>query len=97
MNLLLTSVGKYVPPRVSPPLLCSLLCSSSLQRIESSNAALASDVLAIKHYIASNQALGGSKVPALSAINDDAMSTTLSASLMISAEASQPWSTIGFD
>ena len=36
-------------------------------------------------------------MPALSAVNDDPMSTTLSASLMMSAEVSQPWSTIGFD
>ena len=41
--------------------------------------------------------MGASKVPGLSAINDDPMRTALSASLMISAEASQPWSTIGFD
>ena len=36
-------------------------------------------------------------MPVLSAIDEDPMSTTLSASLMINAEASQPWSTIGFD
>lgn len=41
--------------------------------------------------------MDGSKVPVLSAVNDDPMSTTLSASLMISAEASRPWSIIGFD
>ena len=58
---------------------------------------MASDVQAIKNYIASNQAVIGSKAPALSALNDELMSTTLSASLMANAEASQPWSTIGFD
>ena len=36
-------------------------------------------------------------MPALSAVDDDLMSTTLSANLMINAEASQPWNTIGFD
>ena len=56
-----------------------------------------SDVQAIKDCIASNQAIIGSKTPALSAFDDDLMSTTLSASLMTNAEASQPWSTIGFD
>lgn len=58
---------------------------------------MASDVQAIKNYIASNQAVIGSKAPALSALDDELMSTTLSASLMANAEASQPWSTIGFD
>ena len=56
-----------------------------------------SDVQAIKDYISSNQVIIGSKTPALSAFDDDLMSTTLSASLMTNAEASQPWSTIGFD
>ena len=58
---------------------------------------MASDVQAIKNYIASNQAVIGSKAPALSALDDELMSTTLSASLVANAEASQPWSTIGFD
>ena len=56
-----------------------------------------SDVQAIKSYITSNQANVGSKSPALSAVDDDLMSTSLSASLMTNAEASQPWSTIGLD
>ena len=58
---------------------------------------MANNVQAIKDHIASNQAVIGFKVPALSAIDDDLMSTTISASLMANAEASQPWSTIGFD
>lgn len=58
---------------------------------------MTNDVRAIKSYVASNQAVIESKVPVLSTIDDDLMSTTLSASLMINAEASQPWSTIGFD
>lgn len=74
-----------------------MLYSSSLQRIESSNTALTNDVRAIKNYIASNQGVVESKVPVLSALDDDLMSTTLSASLMINAEASQPWSTIRVD
>ena len=36
-------------------------------------------------------------MPVLSAVDDNLMSTILSASLMIYAEASQPWTTIGFD
>ena len=71
--------------------------SSSLQRVELSHKALADNVQAIKECIASNQAVVGSKVPALSVVDDDLMSTTLSASLMMNAESSQPWSTIGFD
>ena len=58
---------------------------------------MADNVQAIKECIASNQAVVGSKVPALSVVDDDLMSTTLSASLMMNAEFSQPWSTIGFD
>ena len=58
---------------------------------------MASDVQAIKNYIASNQAVIGSKAPALSVLDDELMSTTLSARLMADAEASQTWSTIGFD
>ena len=58
---------------------------------------MTNDVRAIKNYIASNQAVIESKVPVLSAVDDNLMSTILSASLMIYAEASQPWTTIGFD
>ena len=58
---------------------------------------MANDVQAIRNYIASNQAVIGSKTPALSSFDDELMSTSLSASLMTNAEASQPWSTIGFD
>ena len=58
---------------------------------------MTNDVRAIKNYIASNQAVVESKVPVLSGLDDDLMSTTLSASLMINAEASQPWSTIRVD
>ena len=71
--------------------------SSSLQRVELSYKALANNVQAIKDCIATDQAVVGSKVPLLSAVDDELMSTTLSARLMMNAEASQPWSTIGFD
>ncbi|KAK0513396.1 hypothetical protein JMJ35_004382 [Cladonia borealis] len=78
-------------------LLLTSVGNSSLQRIEISHEVLANNVQTIKDCIASNKAVTGCKVPALSAIDDDLMSTTLSANLMTNAEASQPWNTIGFD
>ena len=45
-----------------------------------------SDVQAVKDCIASHQIVVASKVPALSAVDDDLINTSLSARLMINAE-----------
>ena len=57
---------------------------------------MASDVQANKDCIASHQTVVASKVPTLSAVDDDLIDTSLRARLMINAEVHQPWSTIGF-
>ena len=95
INLLLTSVGKYVSDYAHR--FCSSdLSSSSLQGIESSTKELEKDVREIKGYIFSHQPAA---IPTLSlcAVDDDVYKLSMSATLMQNAEKKDRWTVIGVD
>ena len=73
------------------------LWSSSLERIESSNATLVKDTAEIKKLLARSQETNQTSVPPLSLYDDEPSKSSLSAALMQSAEVTQSWSTIGVD
>ncbi|KAL2049934.1 hypothetical protein ABVK25_009801 [Lepraria finkii] len=78
-------------------LLLTSVGNSSLQRIESSHAALEEDVKAIRSYIMSSQRNEKPQVPSLSAVDDEILKISLHAAFMRNAEVSQSWNTIGLD
>ncbi|KAL4994953.1 ankyrin repeat-containing domain protein [Aspergillus recurvatus] len=83
MNLLLTSVG-----------------NSSLKRFESTTQALETDIREIKarmRAISGPETEHSSAAPLASIVTDEAFKLSFSETLMMHAEALQPWSTIGLD
>jgi hypothetical protein len=101
MNLLLTSIGKYVHfSALVAYLRTNHHCSSSLNRIVSSTEALQSDIIEIKGYIrksSSTKAMESSKPPVVSVEGDELFKVSLSATLMENAEVLQPWGSIRVD
>lgn len=102
MNLLLTSVGKYVSLPNMPETQKSWIlkvppCSSSLGRIETSTKTLESDIADIKSHLQTSHDKNNNTPPLASMVEDEIYKLSLSAELMKNAEILQPWSSISVE